>query len=520
VLAVLLLLVVVASFFVEEPLRRSMEARVNAALDGYSVRIKAIHLHPLRFAIDLVDTDVVQQAHPKPPVASLPRLEASVHWRALLHGQLVADFLFDSPKIFLNLTQARAEANDKKPLADRGWQQAAKEIYPLDINLLRLRNGEVTYNDGSAFGPIHVTELTFVARNIRNVTSAAGVYPSPVHLSGRVFDAGWMRFDGSADFFLTPSVGLAGGFELDGMPVKPLTPIARQYAVEVTSGNLSTWGELQISPKETSVAVRDLTVSSLRANFVYAGAAAARGTEVVKEAARGATEPKAAPQAAVDVDRLRLTKAEIGYIDREASPNYRLFASGLDLEVKGFSNRKGAKQGGFDASGRFMNSGRMTLRGSFQPRDQRADFRAALEIREADLRTLNDLLRATGGFDVNAGSFDLYTELAVTQGHLDGYVKPMFRDIEVYNHEQDKNKSVFRQAYEGLIGGLSLIFENHSRDEVATRTDLSGRIDDPQTSTWEIVLNVIKNAFFQAILPGLERGHDTAPVKNTAPANR
>jgi hypothetical protein len=49
------------------------------------------------------------------------------------------------------------------------------------------------------------------------------------------------------------------------------------------------------------------------------------------------------------------------------------------------------------------------------------------------------------------------------------------------------------------------VLENHSRDQVATRIDLSGPVDDPQASTLEIVLHLIENAFFKAILPGLDR---------------
>jgi hypothetical protein len=43
------------------------------------------------------------------------------------------------------------------------------------------------------------------------------------------------------------------------------------------------------------------------------------------------------------------------------------------------------------------------------------------------------------------------------------------------------------------------------RQEVATQTDISGRLARPQTSTWEAVLGILQNAFVRAILPGFER---------------
>jgi hypothetical protein len=40
---------------------------------------------------------------------------------------------------------------------------------------------------------------------------------------------------------------------------------------------------------------------------------------------------------------------------------------------------------------------------------------------------------------------------------------------------------------------------------VATKTTVAGRVGDPKTSTWEAIIRLIQNAFFQAILPGFDR---------------
>ena len=42
---------------------------------------------------DLVDWIVIQEAHPKPPIAYIPRLHASVQWLELVRGHLVADLV-------------------------------------------------------------------------------------------------------------------------------------------------------------------------------------------------------------------------------------------------------------------------------------------------------------------------------------------------------------------------------------------------------------------------------------------
>src|SRR6266545_8092122 len=75
--APLLLIIFVAyaiAFLIDEPLRRFTEAKMNRALKGYTVRIKALDFHPHGFSLDLKGVTVVQDAHPDPPVADIPYL--------------------------------------------------------------------------------------------------------------------------------------------------------------------------------------------------------------------------------------------------------------------------------------------------------------------------------------------------------------------------------------------------------------------------------------------------------------
>ena len=56
-----------------------------------------------------------------------------------------------------------------------------------------------------------------------------------------------------------------------------------------------------------------------------------------------------------------------------------------------------------------------------------------------------------------------------------------------------------------LVGGVAKLLESRSQQEVATRADISGQAGNPETSTWQIVGQLIENAFFKAILPSFEK---------------
>ena len=51
----------------------------------------------------------------------------------------------------------------------------------------------------------------------------------------------------------------------------------------------------------------------------------------------------------------------------------------------------------------------------------------------------------------------------------------------------------------------SKVLKNHPRKDVATKADISGPLDSPQTSTWQVLVRLVQNAFIKAILPGFER---------------
>lgn len=48
------------------------------------------------------------------------------------------------------------------------------------------------------------------------------------------------------------------------------------------------------------------------------------------------------------------------------------------------------------------------------------------------------------------------------------------------------------------------MLENRPREEVATRVELSGRLDSPNPSIVDTIAGLVENAFFKAILPGFD----------------
>jgi hypothetical protein len=152
-----------------------------------------------------------------------------------------------------------------------------------------------------------------------------------------------------------------------------------------------------------------------------------------------------------------------------------------------------------------MGSGNTVASAVFRPEEPGPDFEVSIRIEETHLPALNDVLLAYGNFDVVEGYFTFFAELKIEDGHINGYIRPFFGDTKVYDRRQEEDKGFLQQLYERVVGAIASILENIPRDEVATEVEISGPLDDPEMSTWEIIVGLVRNAFFQAILPGFER---------------
>jgi len=503
-IAALVVLAVIAAFFIDEPLRRRMEANLNNALKGYTVRIGRLDFHPIGLSLDLENLVIIQNENPEPPVAQFANLSASVHWRALLHGGLVADFVIDSPKFYINRKQAKQEIDDKVPLKERGWQQALQEIYPLKINRFEIRNGALTYVEEGPFRPLELSRVALLAENIRNVRSEPDVYPSPFEIETAVFERGRLRAAGRADFLAEPHVAFrSDNASLENVDLGYFKPILERYHFAVNRGRLSARAMIDYGTEQQRIDIAELIVDNADAEYVHKSAApvAQKAGAKVDQSAKQYSDT---PELTVNIDKLRV-RGKLGFANAASKPPYRLFWNDVDLQIANFSNqsREGVMTG--KATGKLMGSGATEVAFNARPNPKGPDFDLRVAIKDTDMRAMNDLWRSYGNFDVVAGLFSFYSELTVRNGNISGYVKPLFFEMDVYDRRQDKEKGVFRKLYEGIIGGLSWILQNTPRDEVATTVPVSGKLDNPQTGTFETILGLVQNAFFKAILPGFER---------------
>jgi len=506
VTATILVLLVAGSFiFINQRLAPFIEHQLATNVEGYQFTVGQASLSPT-LALDIRRLTILQTAHPDPPVAEIPRWHFSIQWRKIFSGVIVSDYLIDHPTFHITLPQAKKEVLDEVPLHKKGWRDAVYSFYPIKINELKIVEADITYVDQDPSRPLHLTHLNFRVGNIRNIRSANDTYPSDLSLEGNIFDSGRVRMKGHANFLAEPHAGIDADLGLEHVPLEPLLPVTDRYNFQLHGGVLSAEGHLEYSAQsDTEVHLKTMTVDNLHLDYVHTAEATATEAQISQVTKETAAKLKNAPKTLVRIDHAVVNKSEFGFVNKAAKSPYRLFLTKGELHLDNISNHLSEGTGTIKLTGAFMGSGNTVISGTFRPEDKSPDFDMHIKIEGTQLRSLNDLLRTYGNFDVTAGQFSVFSELTVKNGEVSGYIKPLFKDIKVYDARQDKEKSFFHKMYEGLVGGVAHLLQNRQREEVATKTEISGSLSDPKFNTWETVVNLIRNAFIKAFLPGFER---------------
>lgn len=157
-----------------------------------------------------------------------------------------------------------------------------------------------------------------------------------------------------------------------------------------------------------------------------------------------------------------------------------------------------------------MGQANTTLDVKLDPFSYKPTFTMALKLIGLDVTKTNSFARAYGQFDFEYGFFDLVTEIESTEGSIDGYVKPLFRNLKVFSLRKDvPEDNVLGVFWEALVGTASELLENQPRDQLGTVIPLRGNVSGPEADVMTTIGNVLRNAFIRAYMPRLQGMGDT-----------
>lgn len=206
------------------------------------------------------------------------------------------------------------------------------------------------------------------------------------------------------------------------------------------------------------------------------------------------------------IDKAEIRNGEVHFRAFHTEPQVDVYLAQVQATMTNLTNiedRIDPLMSSVTAEAVAMESGRFELEMKLDPNSHHPTFNLATRIIDLDVTNLNPLTLAYGKFDFKRGRFDLVVELTTKDGFLEGYAKPLFRDVQVLTFA-DVQEDPLNVIWEGLVALVSEVFENQPRDQFATKLTLEGDLRNPRTSLLEIIGNVLRNAFIEAYRPRFE----------------
>ena len=205
------------------------------------------------------------------------------------------------------------------------------------------------------------------------------------------------------------------------------------------------------------------------------------------------------------LNKFEILDGQIHYLDFYSKPNFDIYTREVHILAENLNNAEKNKEllPSVITASADVYGGKATGEMKMDALAKTPTFDGKAKLEGLDLANLNHFIDAFAKFDIKSGEISIYTEAAAKDGKIIGYTKPLIKDLKVMNWEKDKGKPL-KAAYKAVVGTVAWIFNNHSKEQLATRVQFEGNIKDPDIDIWAIIGEILKNAFINALSPSLE----------------
>jgi hypothetical protein len=225
----------------------------------------------------------------------------------------------------------------------------------------------------------------------------------------------------------------------------------------------------------------------------------------------------------IDINLVEIKNGKIAYRDFGSSPPVNIYITSINGTLNDLRNteEKGvALPSTIDMTAKSIGGGNMAVKGRLNVLTRLIDMDLDAKLENAALSAFNSFSDAYAAIHFKDGTMDLYSEIAVKDGQVTGYVKPIIRHLSV--DKVPKNSNPLEVIWATVASVLLEIFQNQPHDQFATKVPLSGSVEDIQTAFWPTLGGIFRNAFVEAFSKGtdgeIQFGKDGKEIEKKKPA--
>jgi len=215
------------------------------------------------------------------------------------------------------------------------------------------------------------------------------------------------------------------------------------------------------------------------------------------------------------VNQVQIHDGDVHFLDFHASPQVDLEASQLELDAENMSNSQGLK---IPLPATVRITARPLLTGNFEMNlavnfdEQFATFTQDFKMEHVPAVGTNAALQKYLKVRVKSGEIGLYSELTSDKGKYHGYVKPFFYRLEFEPKSADEGNP--GAIWSGILNVTKGLFESDGH-VIATQSNISGRVDQPNIDTMAVITGVLRNAYVEALRTGFDPSHSPSKPTDT-----
>ena len=220
----------------------------------------------------------------------------------------------------------------------------------------------------------------------------------------------------------------------------------------------------------------------------------------------------------IDITFLDIKGGVLRFVDSTQTPKVDVEIKDLSVHAVGLRNRVGDENEAYPAkveiTGITIGGGEIHLYSKLEPLAEKPHFELNLELKKVDLPALNNFLHAYAGVTVAQGKFELFSQVAMQNGHYEGYVKPFFNDLRL---DESAEKPLGERIWTKVVALLAEFAKNSKTKQVATRIPFSGDSGPVDIHTWKSIENALHHGFVKALSQGFEGTANPDKVATPAP---
>ncbi|OAD91262.1 hypothetical protein A7A78_12835 [Aequorivita soesokkakensis] len=199
----------------------------------------------------------------------------------------------------------------------------------------------------------------------------------------------------------------------------------------------------------------------------------------------------------IDINHFEVHDGKVAFVQLSAEPNIDLQIDKLELTADNLRNvveKERILPSPIRASGVSIGKGKVSLEGNMNLVKEIPDMDLSFSLENAEATALNDFTNYYAGIDFDKGTFGVYSEVAIADGHLIGYVKPLLTDTKLIG----EGDGFLEILWEGFVGFFKFILKNQGTDTLATKVPFEGDLNNVEAGVWPTVFNIFKNAWIKA----------------------